>query len=104
MDEKSEEHKEEEVKRSEKLNHIEGIFALGDCCANIGSPLPALAQVDTVSPNSAQHGTRRKAKENDENVPLTGGRQPKKSRTKRSLTVFEKLQRFYAFLKNDLEW
>ena len=63
VDEKSEEHKEEEVKRSDKLNHIEGIFALGDCCANIGSPLPALAQVNPVSPNSAQHGTRRKAKE-----------------------------------------
>ena len=45
VDERSEEHKEEEVKRSHALNHIEGIFALGDCCANIGSPLPALAQV-----------------------------------------------------------
>lgn len=49
MDEKSEEHKEEEVKRSDKLNHIEGIFALGDCCANIGSPLPALAQVTSFA-------------------------------------------------------
>ena len=33
----------------------------------------------------------RKARENDENAPASGGRQPKKPRTERSSTVFEKL-------------
>ena len=32
-----------------------------------------------------------KARENDENAPASGGRQPKKPRTERSSTVFEKL-------------
>ena len=49
VDQNTEEHREEEEKRSEKLKHVDGIFALGDCCANIGSPLPALAQVTEPS-------------------------------------------------------
>lgn len=53
VNEKSEEHVEEERKKSEKLQHIDGIFALGDCCANIGSPLPALAQA-SVLPDLAE--------------------------------------------------
>lgn len=32
-----------------KVQACDGIFALGDCCADVGAPLPALAQVRTSS-------------------------------------------------------
>ncbi|KAF9475611.1 hypothetical protein BDN70DRAFT_996280 [Pholiota conissans] len=47
---------------------------------------------------------RRKGKENDENVLPSGGPVSKKPRIKRSLSNFEKLHKFYAFLKHELEW
>jgi NADH dehydrogenase FAD-containing subunit len=46
------EHGEEETERSEQLSSVDGIYALGDCCANIGTPLPALAQ---VPPHPTRH-------------------------------------------------
>lgn len=33
---------------SEHLRALKHVYALGDCCANIGQPLPALAQVSQI--------------------------------------------------------
>ena len=38
------EHDQASMKRSEHLEPVQGVFAMGDCCAYIGTPLPALAQ------------------------------------------------------------
>ena len=37
-----------EGSQTEHLRPLQNVFALGDCCANIGTPLPALAQVRSV--------------------------------------------------------
>lgn len=45
VDTKHHEHHESEQQRNELLRPLGDIYALGDCSANIGTPLPALAQV-----------------------------------------------------------
>ncbi|KAF8174754.1 hypothetical protein BJ912DRAFT_1024608 [Pholiota molesta] len=61
------------------------------------TPIP-----QTPIPKVLSH--RRKDKENLENPLTPSGPLLKKQKTKRPLSVFDKLQKFYAFLKHDLDW
>ncbi|KAF8185692.1 hypothetical protein BJ912DRAFT_1060520 [Pholiota molesta] len=61
------------------------------------TPIP-----QTPIPKVSSH--HRKDKENLENPLTPSGPLLKKQKTKRPLSVFDKLQKFYAFLKHDLDW
>ena len=44
----------EQQEGKEELVPLEGVYALGDCCANTETPLPALAQVGSLHACSRQ--------------------------------------------------
>ena len=49
---------EDELHTNTGLEPVPDIYALGDCCANVETPLPALAQVRPGAVRSAQDAVR----------------------------------------------